>query len=120
LLVARSAPDLADRPVDTVLVALSDPVRRSVVERLGSGPQRAGELAAATGTTAPTMSRHLRVLLEAGIVTDERPPDDARVRLFHLRPASMVALQAWLDQLQAEWDGRLAAFKRHVDRRTKL
>jgi len=47
------------------------------------------------------MSRHLRVLLQAGIVADERPPLDARARVFRLRPESIVAVQAWLDQLQA-------------------
>jgi translation initiation factor IF-1 len=61
------------------------------------------------------MSRHLRVLLEAGIVVDERLPGDARVRVFRLRPGSMVAIQAWLDQLQAHWDVQLRSFKRHVE-----
>jgi DNA-binding transcriptional ArsR family regulator len=103
-------------PVDKVFEALADPVRRSVVEALGSGPRRAGELAAASGTSAPTMSRHLRVLLEAGIVADERPRDDARTRVFRLRPQSMVAVQAWLDQIQALWDEQLQSFKRHVER----
>ena len=49
--------------VDRVFNALADPTRRSVVELLGSRPRRAGELAAATRTSPPTMSRHLRVLL---------------------------------------------------------
>jgi DNA-binding transcriptional ArsR family regulator len=102
-------------PVDRVFEALADPIRRSVVEVLGSGPRRAGELAAASGTSAPTMSRHLRVLLEAGIVADERPRDDARTRVFRLRPQSMVAVQAWLDQIQAHWDEQLQSFKRHVE-----
>jgi DNA-binding transcriptional ArsR family regulator len=90
-----------------------------VVEALGAGPRRAGELAAAAGTSAPTMSRHLRVLLDAGIVADERPPDDARTRVFRLRPDPMTALQAWLDQIQAHWDEQLQAFKRHVDDRNE-
>jgi DNA-binding MarR family transcriptional regulator len=58
------------------------------------------------------MSRHLRVLLRAGLVADERPDSDARARVFRLRPQSLAALQAWLDQLQAHWDEQLAAFKR--------
>ena len=61
------------------------------------------------------MSRHLRVLLEAGIVEDERVPEDARVRIFKLRPQSLVAVQAFLDQVQAEWNVQLASFKRHVE-----
>jgi DNA-binding transcriptional ArsR family regulator len=97
-----------------VFEALADPTRRMVVTLLGSGPRRAGELAAAAGTSPPTMSRHLRVLLAAGIVRDERPREDARTRVFHLRPESMVAMQAWLDQIQAHWNEQLQSFKRHV------
>ena len=63
------------------------------------------------------MSKHLRVLLEAGVVVDERPPGDARVRVFRLRPESVVGLQAWLDQLQAQWNDQLRSFKQHVERK---
>ncbi|HXY92001.1 MAG TPA: metalloregulator ArsR/SmtB family transcription factor [Acidimicrobiia bacterium] len=101
-----------------LLHALADPTRLEVVRQLSTGPRRAGELAAAAGVSPPAMSKHLRVLLEAGIVTDERPPEDARVRLFRLRPRSVVALRAWLDQLQALWDEQLHSFKRHVEKRT--
>ena len=96
-------------------VALADPTRRRVIELLGDRARRAGELAAAAGTSAPVMSRHLRILLEAGLVTDERVPDDARVRVFRLRPEPVAALQAWTDQLQAHWNEQLGAFKRHLD-----
>ena len=105
--------------VDRVFNALADPTRRSVVELLGSRPHRAGELAAATRTSPPTMSRHLRVLLDAGIATDERPKEDARARVFRLRRESMQAVNDWLQQLQEEWDAQLRSFKRHVERRKK-
>ncbi len=105
--------------VSIVLGALADPTRQQVVQLLSVGPQRAGELASASGTSAPTMSRHLRVLLEAGIVVDERPAQDARARVFRLRPESIVAVRAWFDQLQAHADEQLASFKRHVERRGK-
>ena len=71
---------------------------------------------AAAGVPAPTMSKHLRVLLAAGIVTDERGARDARVRVFRLRRESVVAVRAWLDQVQAHWDEQLRAFKAHVER----
>lgn len=100
-----------------LLQALADPTRLGVVQLLSIGPRRAGELAEASGLSAPAMSKHLRVLLEAGIVADERVPEDARVRVFRLRPESVVALQAWLDQLQAHWDDQLRAFERHVERK---
>jgi DNA-binding MarR family transcriptional regulator len=63
------------------------------------------------------MSRHLRILLAAGVVTDERSSLDARVRVFYLRPDSVAAAAAWLDQLQAQWDEQLRSFQRHVTRR---
>jgi DNA-binding transcriptional ArsR family regulator len=101
--------------VDAVFTALADPTRREAVELLGHGPRRAGELASALGASPPAMSRHLKVLLDAGLVTDERPADDARARVFRLRPESVVALGAWLDQLQAHWDEQLASFRRHAE-----
>jgi DNA-binding transcriptional ArsR family regulator len=107
----------ADGGAALLFSALADPTRRQVVQLLGTRPRRAGELAAATGMSGPAMSRHLRVLLRAGLVADERPDSDARARVFRLRPQSLVALQAWLDQLQAHWDEQLAAFKRHIDER---
>jgi len=99
-----------------VLQALADPARLRVVEALSRSPRRAGDLAAAAGVPAPTMSKHLRMLLAAGIVTDERSPRDARVRVFRLRRESVVAVRAWLDQVQAHWDEQLKAFKVHVER----
>ena len=108
---------MATIDVDTVFEVLADRTRRRVVQLLGAGPRRAGELADALGTSAPGMSRHLRTLLAAGIVVDERGLDDARTRIFRLRPESMTALRAWLDQMQAQWDEQLGSFKKHVERR---
>lgn len=106
--------------VDEVFAALADPTRRRVVELLGRKPYRAGQLAREVGTSAPVMSRHLRVLLHAGLVADERVDDDARARLFRLRPEQITALSAWLDQVQAHWTEQLGSFKRHVERRGRL
>lgn len=97
--------------------ALSDPTRLRVVELLGERPHRAGELAVSIGISAPVMSRHLKVLLRVGLITDERGPDDARVRIFRLRPDELLATQAWLDQVQAHWNEQLSSFKRHVEKR---
>ncbi len=85
----------------TVIEALSDPTRRQIVTLLSGGPKRAGELAAEVGMSAPAMSRHLRVLLSALVIADERLDEDARARVFRLRPESIKAVQAWLDQLIA-------------------
>lgn len=96
--------------------ALADPTRRRVVEILGSRPARAGELAAALGTSAPAMSKHLRHLLRSGLVADERDAADARVRVFRLRPQGVAAIQAWLDQLQAHWDTQLRSFQQYLEK----
>ena len=98
-----------------IFEALADPRRRQVVRLLSSRPRRAGELADAAGMSPAAMSRHLKTLLEAGVVADERVPDDARLRVFTLQPQSLVAVQAFLDQLQAEWNEQLGSFKRHVE-----
>jgi DNA-binding transcriptional ArsR family regulator len=103
--------------VGRLFEVLADPTRRQVVQLLSEGPRRAGEIAGSAGASGPAMSRHLRVLLEAGIVTDERPAGDARLRVFRLRPGSMAAIQAWLDQLEAHWGEQLESFRRHVESR---
>jgi DNA-binding transcriptional ArsR family regulator len=99
-----------------LLQALGDPVRLRVVEALSRSPERAGDLAVAAGVPAATMSKHLRALLSAGVVTDERDARDARVRVFRLRRESVVAVRAWLDQVQAHWDEQLRAFGVYVER----
>ncbi len=100
-----------------MLDALADPTRQRIIQLLSGGPARAGELAHASGTSASTMSRHLRVLLRAGIVADDRPPEDARARVFWLRPEAIGAVGAWLDELQAGANEQLAAFKEHIEQR---
>lgn len=109
--------DYDDREVAPLFDALADPTRRTVVQLLGVSARRAGELAEATGMSGPAMSRHLRVLLQAGLILDDRPAADARIRLFRLRPDATAPLQTWLDGLKAHWDEQLLAFKRHVEGR---
>lgn len=101
-----------------MLDALGDPTRRRIIDLLGERPYRPGELTGRLGTSAPAMSRHLRVLLESGLVTDERPADDARGRIFRLRPEAFAALVAWADQMNAHWRDQLGSFKDHVERTT--
>lgn len=111
-----TATDERDLTLGSLFAVLADPTRREVIAILGDGsPRRAGELAAASGVTPSAMSRHLRTLLDAGFVDDERPAEDARVREFRLRPEALVPLRSWLDQLQTQWEERLEDFKRHVE-----
>ena len=107
----------AARRLDRTLAALADPTRRRVVERLRQRPHRPGELAAAFGTSAHAMSRHLRVLRTRGLVEEERVDDDARVRVYRLRREPFEALSLWLRELDAFWGEQLESFGAHVARR---
>ena len=105
-----------DAALGLALAALTDPTRRAVVALLAHGPQRAGELAATLAMAPPSLSRHLRVLRKSGLVADDEPEHDARIRLYRLRPESLAPLQGWLDELQAFWGDQLQAFKAHVEK----
>jgi len=105
--------------LDATLAALAEPTRRHVVELLRERPRRAGELAAAAALSGPAMSRHLRVLRRSGLVQEELGEDDARVRVYRLRPEPFADLQAWLAQVQAFWTDQLDAFRQHVERNQK-
>jgi DNA-binding transcriptional ArsR family regulator len=104
------------RKLDATLAALADPTRRRVVELLRDRPLRAGELARRGGVSAPAMSRHLRVLRRGGLVEEERQEDDARVRVYRLRPEPFRDLGSWLEEVEAFWSDQLGAFKSHTER----
>jgi DNA-binding transcriptional ArsR family regulator len=90
--------------------ALADPTRRQVFERLGAGPRAVGELAEGLPVSRPAVSQHLRVLKEAGLVTDR--PDGAR-RVYQIDPQGLGQMRAWLDRF---WDVALAAFAAEAER----
>ena len=102
--------------LDDLLGALADPTRRRMIELLGSGPRRAGDLATAVGMPATALSRHLRVLRSSGLVAVEMLEEDARGRIYALNPDRLAAVQAWLDQVQAFWSEQLGSFKEHAER----
>jgi len=90
--------------------ALADPTRRAVFERLGEGPRAVGELAQGLPVSRPAVSQHLKVLKEAGLVSDR--PDGAR-RVYQIDPRGLGQIRAWLDQF---WDVALDAFKAEAER----
>ncbi len=89
------------------------------MELLRERPRRASELAEASGTTRPAMSRHLRVLRSSGLVGVETLKEDARGRVYRLRADRLLALQAWLDEMRTFWTGQLGAFKAHAERKRR-
>jgi DNA-binding transcriptional ArsR family regulator len=99
--------------VDAVLQALADPSRRTIVEALGHGPATVNELAALVPVARPGVSRHLRVLRDAGLV-DVRP--DAQRRVYSLRTEPLAELDAWLEPYRASWAQRLDALHTEVSR----
>lgn len=102
--------------LDGTLGALADPTRRRVVDMLRGGPRRAGEIADAFRVSAPALSRHLRVLRTRGLIEEERIADDARVRVYRLRPERFEELSHWLAEIEAFWTDQLGAFRAHTER----
>jgi DNA-binding transcriptional ArsR family regulator len=97
----------------TVLVALGDPTRREIFERIASGPVAVGELARDLPVSRPAVSQHLRVLKDANLVID-RPAGTRRI--YQLDPAGIEALRSYLDGF---WNRSLAAFKQAAERTEK-
>ena len=99
--------------METALKALADPSRRTLVEALSRGPVTAGELAAMLPIARPGVSRHLRVLREAGLV-DVR--QDAQRRVYSLRPEPFAEIDDWLEPYRALWEQRLDALHTEIAR----
>jgi DNA-binding transcriptional ArsR family regulator len=91
------------------LAALGDPTRRAIFERLARGPSAVGDLAANLPVTRPAVSQHLRVLKEAGLVTQIA---QGTRRIYRIDPRGIGAMREWLD---AHWGSALDAFKAFAD-----
>jgi DNA-binding transcriptional ArsR family regulator len=94
-----------DSNVAAAFVALADPTRRQVFERLAHRKRSVGELAAGLPVSRPAVSQHLKVLKQAGLVADEQ--DGAR-RVYRIDPRGLEMMRSYLDRF---WDRALAAFK---------
>ena len=88
------------------LDALGDPTRRQIFESLRSGPRSVGELAAGLPVSRPAVSQHLRVLKEAGLVSDRK---DGTRRLYRVDPAGLAGLRDYFDRFWGEALERFAA-----------
>jgi DNA-binding transcriptional ArsR family regulator len=97
---------------DHVFRALADPTRRAILARLRVGEVAAGDIAAGFRISRPAISRHIRVLRRARLVTEHR---DGRNRFYALNPDPLRSLDDWLDDYRQFWKGRLLALKRHVE-----
>lgn len=92
--------------------ALSDPARRDLVRRLARGPKTAGMLAEPFDISRPAISRHLRVLREAGLVSVQQK---GRERWYSLNPQGLSRAETWLEEVQDLWAGALQSLKEYVE-----
>jgi DNA-binding transcriptional ArsR family regulator len=104
---------------EELLLALADGTRGRILEMLAGKPHTASEIHRAFPIAAPAVSRHLRVLREAGLVEERRPEEDKRVRLYTLRPEPVEEVAGWLDELGRAWQRQLESFKDYVALRTE-
>lgn len=103
----KGGPDL-----DAVFAALAHPIRRSMIERLAEGERTVGDLAGPHDVSLPAISKHLRVLEEAGLL--EQTPD-GRVRRCNLNAAPLSAAFGWIVQYRLFWEDALDALAKHVE-----
>ena len=99
--------------MNLALQALSEPHRMAIVAMLADGERPAGDFVDALPVSQPTVSKHLSVLREAGLVTVRK---DAQRRLYRLNPAPLAELDAWLQPYRRFWTDRLDALERHLDK----
>ena len=98
--------------LETTWAALAEPNRRALLDLLRVRPRTVGEVAEALGLAQPTVSKHLKVLREAGLV---RVSVDAQRRIYTLDPDPLVGLDGWLAPYRELWNDRLDALGRHLD-----
>jgi DNA-binding transcriptional ArsR family regulator len=95
------------------MAALGDPTRRTIFELLADGPRAVGDIARHLPVTRPAVSQHLKVLKDAGLVTDRAM---GTRRLYQINPETVAALRAYFDQF---WARSLTAFKQAVEQSTQ-
>jgi DNA-binding transcriptional ArsR family regulator len=91
---------------------LAEPTRRRILDQLLDRPRTVGDLVATLNVSQPSISKHLRVLRDAGVVAANK---DAQRRIYELRPEALAEVLAWVEPYRKLWSGRLDALERHLD-----
>jgi DNA-binding transcriptional ArsR family regulator len=99
--------------VESVFEIVAEPNRRAILSLLASSEQSVGDIERRLRMTQPTVSKHLRVLREAGFVESTV---DAQRRLYRLKPEPLREIDTWLEQFRRLWSTHLDALERHLDR----
>jgi|ERR1700682_605276 DNA-binding transcriptional ArsR family regulator len=97
---------------DDVFRAIADPTRRAILDRLRAGPANAGALAADFRSSRPAVSKHLRVLRQARLVSEVRV---GRERIYKVEPVPLQAAAGWLEGYRSFWQSSLDQLKRHLE-----
>src|SRR5438128_1124746 len=101
------------KAVESVFDIIAEPNRRAILSLLVSSEQSVGEIERRLQMSQPTVSKHLRVLREAGVV---EATVDAQRRLYRLKPAPLQEVDAWLAPFRRFWSAHVDALERHLDR----
>jgi DNA-binding transcriptional ArsR family regulator len=99
--------------MESVFEVIAEPNRRAILSLLVLSQQSVGEIERELGMTQPAVSKHLRVLRDAGFVESTV---DAQRRLYRLKPEPLQEVNAWLDQFRRFWSDHVDALERHLDR----
>jgi DNA-binding transcriptional ArsR family regulator len=99
--------------VESVFAIIAEPNRRAILSLLASSERTVGDIERELGMPQPTVSKHLRVLRDAGVV---EATVDAQRRLYRLTPEPLQEVDAWLDQFRRFWAAHVDALERHLDR----
>ena len=99
--------------MESSFAVVAEPNRRAILTLLASSERCVGDIERELQLSQPSVSKHLRVLREAGFVESTV---DAQRRLYHLNPAPLQELDAWLAQFRRFWSAHLDALERHLDR----
>ena len=103
--------------MESVFEIIAEPNRRAILSLLVSSEQSVGEIERQLDMAQPTVSKHLRVLREAGFVESTV---DAQRRLYRLKPKPFQEMDAWLAQFRRFWSVHLDALERHLDRMDRI
>ena len=103
--------------VESVFEIIAEPNRRAILSLLVSSQQSVGEIERQLRMPQPTVSKHLRVLREAGFVESTV---DAQRRLYRLKPEPLQEVDAWLAQFRRFWSAHVDALERHLDRMDQM